>query len=35
MKLSELRRKYILAPKRPKGLRFFDELSDEAKEFAV
>ena len=35
MKLSELRRKYILAPKRPKGLRFFDELSDEAKGFAV
>lgn len=35
MKLSELRQKYIIAPKRPKGLRFFDELSDEAKEFAV
>ncbi len=35
MKLSELRQKYKLAPKRPKGLRFFDELSDEAKEFAI
>lgn len=35
MKLSELRQKYKLARKRPKGLRFFDELSDEAKEFAV
>lgn len=35
MKLSELRQKYKLAPKRPKGLRFFEELSEEAKEFAV
>jgi len=35
MKLSELRQKYKFAPKRPKSLRFFDELSDEAKEFAV
>lgn len=35
MKLSELRQKYKLVPKRPKGLRFFDELSDEAKGFAV
>lgn len=35
MNLSELRQKYKLAPKRPKGLRFFDELSDEAKEFAI
>ena len=35
MKLSELRQKYIHAPKRPKGLRFFDELSEEAKEFAI
>ena len=35
MKLSELRRKYKLARKRPKGLRLFDELSAEAKEFAI
>lgn len=35
MKLSELRRKYKFKPKRPNGLRFFDELSDEAKEFAI
>lgn len=35
MKLSELRQKYNLAPERPKGLRFFNELSEEAKEFAV
>ncbi|HMS42647.1 MAG TPA: hypothetical protein PKE69_20625 [Pyrinomonadaceae bacterium] len=35
MKLSELRRKYLLAPKRPKGLRFFEELSKEAKEVAI
>lgn len=35
MKLSELRRKYNLVPKCPKGLRFFEELSDEGKEFAV
>jgi hypothetical protein len=35
MRLSELRQKYNLAPLRPKHLRFFDELSDEAKEFAV
>ncbi|HMS41329.1 MAG TPA: hypothetical protein PKE69_13950 [Pyrinomonadaceae bacterium] len=35
MKLSELRQKYKLVPKRPKGLRFFDELSNEAKEFAI
>jgi predicted dehydrogenase len=35
MNLSELRRKYKFAPKRPKGLRFFSELCEEAKEFAV
>ena len=35
MKLSELRRKYDLAPKRPKGLRFFSELSREAQDFAI
>lgn len=35
MWLSELRQKYNFAPLRPKYLRFFDELSDEAKEFAV
>ena len=35
MKLSELREKYKFAPKRPKGLRLFDELSDEVKEFAI
>ncbi len=35
MKLSELRQKHNLAPKRPKGLRFFDELSDEAKNYAI
>lgn len=35
MKLSELRQKYKLAPKRPKGLRFFDDLGDEAKEYAI
>ena len=35
MKLSELRRKYAFAPERPKGLRFFEELSDEAKEYAI
>ena len=35
MKMSELRQKYKLARKRPKGLRFFDELSEEAKESAI
>lgn len=35
MKLSELRRKYDLVPKRPKGLRFFGELSEEAQDFAI
>ena len=35
MKLSELRQKHKLAPKRPKGLRFFGELSDEAKDYAI
>jgi hypothetical protein len=35
MKFSELRQKFILAPKRPKGLRFFEELSGEAKDYAV
>ncbi len=35
MKLSALRQKYNLTPNRPKGLRFFDELSQQAKEFAV
>lgn len=35
MKLSELRQKYKLARKRPKGLRFFDELSEEAKESVI
>lgn len=35
MKFSELREKYRQAKKRPKGLRFFDELNDKAREFAV
>lgn len=35
MPLSELRRRYNLAPFRPKHLRFFDELSQEAKEFSI
>ena len=35
MKLSELRQKYALALKRPKGLRFFVELCEEAKESAI
>ena len=35
MRLSDLRRKYNLAPKRPKGLRFFSELTQTAQEFAV
>lgn len=35
MKLSELRQKYKLARKRPKGLRFFVELCEEAKESAI
>ena len=33
--MSELRQKYKLARKRPKGLRFFDELIEEAKESAI
>lgn len=35
MRLSDLQRKYNLAPKRPKGLRFFSELNQTAQEFAV
>ena len=35
MKSSELRQKYKLARKRPKGLRFFVELCEEAKESAI
>lgn len=35
MKISDLRQKYKLARKRPKGLRFFDELSEEAKKSAI
>ena len=35
MKISELRQKYKLARKRPKGLRFFVELCEEAKESAI
>ena len=35
MKLSELRLKFNSASKRPKGLRFFSELSKEAQDFAV
>ena len=33
--MSELRQKYKLARKRPKGLRFFDELIEESKESAI
>lgn len=35
MKFSELREKYRQSKKRPKGLRFFDELNEKAQEFAV
>ncbi len=35
MRLSELREKYRRVPKRPKGHRFFSELSEEAQEFAI
>ena len=35
MKFSGLREKHRRAKKRPKGLRFFDELNGEAQEFAV
>lgn len=35
MKFSDLREKFSRAKKRPKGLRFFDELNGEAQEFAV
>lgn len=35
MRFSELRRRYSCLPKRPKVLRFFDELNEEAQEFAV
>ena len=35
MQFSELRQKYNLAPLRPKSLRFFYELSEEAQEFAI
>lgn len=35
MRFSELREKRARAKKRPKGLRFFDELSEKAQEFAV
>ncbi|HRH45205.1 MAG TPA: hypothetical protein PKY82_26440 [Pyrinomonadaceae bacterium] len=35
MRLSDLREKYCNSPKRPKRLRFFDELSAEAQEYAI
>lgn len=35
MNLSELREKHLNSPKRPKGLRFFDELSVESQSFAI
>ncbi len=35
MKFSDLREKHRCLPKRPKGLRFFGELSEEAQEFAI
>lgn len=35
MRFSELRQKYKVAPKRPWGLRFFEELSKEAQSFAI
>ena len=35
MKFSDLREKYRASAKRPKGLRFFDELSETARAFAV
>lgn len=35
MKFSDLREKHCVAKKRPKGLRFFGELNEEAREFAV
>jgi hypothetical protein len=35
MRLSDLRQRYDLAPKRPKALRLFEELSDVAQEFAI
>lgn len=35
MKLSDLRRKYAIAPKRPKGLRFFAELTEEVKDCVI
>lgn len=35
MRLSDLRQKYNLARKRPKGLRFFSELNQRAQEFVV
>lgn len=35
MRLSDLCEKYRNLPKRPKGLRFFDELSVEAQEYAI
>lgn len=35
MRLSNLRQNYIIVRKRPKGLRFFSELSDEGKGFAI
>lgn len=35
MKLSDLRDRYSHAPKRPKGLRFFDELCAEAQEYVI
>ncbi len=35
MKFSDLREKHYRAKKRPKGLRFFDELNGEAQKFAI
>lgn len=35
MKFSGLRKRYQKLPERPKGLRFFAELNEEAKEFAI
>jgi hypothetical protein len=35
MKLPELRGKHLNSPKRPEGLRFFDELSVESQSFAI
>lgn len=35
MKFSDLRERFHHSPPRPKGLRFFDELSEKAQEFAI